>query len=571
MLQIIITDASGKQRKERLGDGTYTIGRKFFADFTLADKSIGKSSLKLTVSKGQCRVQSVSVEDNFEFNGVSIPVAENVLDDDLIVIGKTRIQFSSRQDSKAPVSRVQSSAPIAAPVEPPVASRVEEQNDGLEETYDGGGYLERIEYRKTVQEQVQQQLDKYQRENLNDMHQGQLRSKATQLAHDIIQTRRVQIPANVDQQILIEEVVSESIGYGPLEPLLADNSVTEIMVNGFEQIYAERRGRLQKTQIAFINRKSLMAIIERIVSPLRRRIDEGSPLVDARLPDGSRVNAIIEPLSLVGPVLTIRKFSKQKMCMDDLVQGGGLSRSMADFLEFCVMQRKSIVVSGGTGSGKTTFLNALSESIPSDERIMTIEDAAELQLKQDHVVSLESRPPNVEGEGEVTIRKLMRNALRMRPDRIIVGECRDGAALDMLQAMNTGHDGSLTTGHANSPRDLLARLEVMCLMSEIHLPSLALREQIASAVDIIVQQERFKDGSRRVTSIVEVVGMEGEVISLNKLFEFQREGVDNNGKIVGHYASQGQLPQFYSELEEAGVAVDRSLFLHQELPLTRGP
>ncbi|HEU4655768.1 MAG TPA: CpaF family protein, partial [Steroidobacteraceae bacterium] len=319
-------------------------------------------------------------------------------------------------------------------------------------------------------------------------------------------------------------------------------------------------GRLASVPVRFINDDSLMRVIERIVSPLGRRIDEGVPMVDARLPDGSRVNAIIPPLSLVGPVLTIRKFAKQRFSMDRLVEIGALTSGMAEFLRICVHYRKNIIVSGGTGSGKTTFLNALSEAIPAEERIVTIEDAAELKLVQPHVISLEARPANVEGRGEITIRELVRNSLRMRPDRIIVGECRGGEALDMLQAMNTGHDGSLTTGHANSPRDLLSRLEVMVLMAGMDLPVRAIREQISSAVDIVVQQTRFSDGRRRVTSIVEVDGMEGDVILTQQLFAFKQRGVGVNGEILGDHVGFGQAPRFYEALEESGIHLDRSIF-----------
>jgi len=566
MTHIIITDANGKQRQERLDDGTYTIGRRFYHDFTLTDKTIGKSTLELSVNSGRCRIQSVRVEDQFKFNGVLSQVAEDILDDDLIVIGETSIQLCSGQQREATDHQVK--APSVSAIVSPDHTSSRESDCESADICDSNGYSERVEYRKAVQEKVQEKLDLYQRSNLTNINPKHLRDEATKLANDIIRTRQVVIPEHIDLQVLVEEVVSESIGNGPLEPLLDDDSVTEIMVNGHDNIYIERDGKLIKSSVKFINKQSLLAIIDRIVSPLGRRIDEGSPLVDARLPDGSRVNAVIEPLSLIGPVLTIRKFSKNKMSMAKLVEGGTLSQSMADFLVFCVKQRKNIVVSGGTGSGKTTFLNALSKFIPEDERIITIEDAAELKLDQDHVTPMESRPPNVEGKGEVSIRDLVRNALRMRPDRIIVGECRDGAALDMLQAMNTGHDGSLTTGHANSPRDLLSRLEVMCLMSSIQLPSRALREQISSAVDIIVQQSRFKDGSRRITSIVEVDGIEGDMISLNELFTFQRDGIDKDGKITGHYVSRGQAPDFFTELEEAGVAVDRGLFQQPALAAT---
>jgi pilus assembly protein CpaF len=319
---------------------------------------------------------------------------------------------------------------------------------------------------------------------------------------------------------------------------MADDAVTEIMVNGPECIYVERNGRLQRTPRRFTTPASLMSVVDRIVTPLGRRIDEGSPLVDARLPDGSRVNAIIPPLSLVGPVLTIRKFARRKFGLDELERIDALDRNISDFLKVCIRFRKNIIISGGTGTGKTTFLNALSEYIPDGERIVTIEDSAEIRLHQEHVVSLESRPANIEGSGEVGIRDLVRNALRMRPDRIIVGECRGGEALDMLQAMNTGHDGSLTTAHANAPRDALSRLEVMTLMAGMDLPVRAIREQIASAVDIIVQLSRFPDGRRRVTSVTEVDGMEGDSVLTQELFRFQQTGIDAEASCtVGSSAS----------------------------------
>jgi pilus assembly protein CpaF len=411
-----------------------------------------------------------------------------------------------------------------------------------------------------LQELVLRELDLFRRTALNNLGTADLRAEARQAIEAVIASGAVQLPPGLNQARFIAEMTAEIMGYGPIEPFLADESVSEVMVNGPNQIYVERRGQLSAVPARFTNNDSLMRVIERIVTPLGRRIDEGVPMVDARLPDGSRVNAIIPPLSLVGPILTIRKFSRQRFSMERLVDLGSLTPQMCEFLRLCVRYRKNILVSGGTGSGKTTFLNALSESIPSDERIVTIEDAAELRLAQPHVLSLEARPPNVEGRGEVTIRDLVRNALRMRPDRIIVGECRGGEALDMLQAMNTGHDGSMTTGHANSPRDLLSRLEVMVLMAGMDLPVRAIREQIASAVDIIVQQTRFSDGRRRVTSIVEVDGMEGDVILTQPLFAFKQRGVTAAGEIVGDYTGFGQAPRFYEDLNEAGIKLDRAIF-----------
>ncbi|HWK73709.1 MAG TPA: CpaF family protein [Povalibacter sp.] len=411
-----------------------------------------------------------------------------------------------------------------------------------------------------LQSLVLRELDLFRRTALDNLAGADLREEARQAIESIIASGAIELPADVDRMRFVREMTAEIMGYGPIEPFLADESVSEVMVNGPNQIYVERHGRLAAVPARFINEQTLMRVIERIVNPLGRRIDEGSPMVDARLPDGSRVNAVIPPLSLVGPVLTIRKFSAQRFTMRHLVEAGSLTAPMAQFLHLCVRHRRNIVVSGGTGSGKTTFLNALSEAIPASERIVTIEDAAELRLAQPHVLALEARPPNVEDRGEVTIRDLVRNALRMRPDRIVIGECRGGEALDMLQAMNTGHDGSMTTGHANSPRDLLSRLEVMVLMTGMELPVRAIREQISSSIDIIVQQARFSDGRRRVTAIVEVDGMEGDVILTQPLFAFRQRGWSPDGQVLGEHVGLGQAPRFYEELEEAGVALDRSLF-----------
>ncbi len=362
---------------------------------------------------------------------------------------------------------------------------------------------------------------------------------------------------------VLKEVLDEALGLGPLEDLLADPAVTEIMVNRFDQIYVERAGKLEHTSVKFLANDQLRGVIERIVAPLGRRIDEKVPMVDARLRDGSRVNAIIPPLALRGPALTIRKFGKRKLVVADLITYGSLTEQMATFLGAAVQARMNVIISGGTGSGKTTLLNVLSSFIPEDERIITIEDAAELQLPQDHVISLESRPPNIEGEGAITIRDLVRNALRMRPDRVVVGECRGGEALDMLQAMNTGHDGSLTTLHANSPRDALARLETLALMSGLELPSRAIRDQIGSAINIIVQQSRLQDGSRRITHITEVTGQEGDVFTTADIFVFRQTGLAPDGKVYGQFVPTGYVPGFIDSLSKRGIKVPREIFLHQ--------
>ena len=363
-----------------------------------------------------------------------------------------------------------------------------------------------------------------------------------------------------DRLQLVDDISNELLGLGPLESLLQNNNITEIMINGPRQIFIEQGGKLRLSEVRFYDNAHLMNIIERILTPLGRRVDESSPMVDARLADGSRVNIIIPPLSLVGPVVTIRKFSKSALSIHDLVSFGTLSDDMAMFLEACVKARLNILVSGGTGSGKTTTLNVLSSFIPETDRIVTIEDAAELRLQQRHVVTLESRPANLEGHGAITIRDLVRNALRMRPDRIIVGEVRSGEALDMLQAMNTGHDGSLTTAHANTPRDVLSRLETMVLMAGMELPVRAVRTQVSSAIDLILQQSRIRDGSRKITYITEVQGMEGDTIVLQDLFRYVQDRIDERGKSVGHYESMGLLPRFMDKFKMNGIDLPPSFF-----------
>jgi pilus assembly protein CpaF len=358
---------------------------------------------------------------------------------------------------------------------------------------------------------------------------------------------------------MLEQITDEILGLGPLEPLLRDATITEVMVNGPQQVYIERDGKLELTGVTFQNDEHVMKIIQRIIAPIGRRIDESSPMVDARLVDGSRVNAIIPPLSLVGPVVTIRKFAASPFTVEDLIRFGTATAEMFEFLEACVKARLNIFVSGGTGSGKTTTLNVLSSFIPDDERIVTIEDAAELQLRQEHVVTLEARPSNIEGKGAIPIRELVRNSLRMRPDRIVVGEVRSAEALDMLQAMNTGHDGSMSTGHANSPRDMLARLETMVLMAGMDLPLRAIREQTASAVDLIVHQNRLKDGTRKIVSITEVQGMEGDVIVMQDVFTFEQTAVVE-GKIEGRLKPTGIRPKFVEKFEAAGIHLPANTF-----------
>src|SRR2546428_1494026 len=382
-------------------------------------------------------------------------------------------------------------------------------------------------------------------------NQVEVRRQIEEIFGKVIDEEGLALP-RAERVRMLEQITDEIIGLGPLEPLLRDESITEVMVNGPRQVYIERSGKLELTNVVFQNDDHVMRIIDRIIAPIGRRVDESSPMVDARMPAGARVHAIIPPLSLVGPVITIRKFAASPFTTDDLIRFGTSTPDMFEFLRACVEARLNIFVSGGTGSGKTTTLNVLSSFIPNDERIVTIEDAAELQLRQEHVVTLESRPPNIEGKGAIPIRELVRNSLRMRPDRIIVGECRSGEALDMLQAMNTGHDGSMSTGHANSPRDMLSRLETMVLMAGVDLPLRAIREQIASAVDLIVHQSRLKDGTRKITHITEVQGMEGDVIVMQDVFVFEQTGVVE-GKIQGRLKATGIRPKFVEKFEVMGI------------------
>jgi septum site-determining protein MinD len=395
--------------------------------------------------------------------------------------------------------------------------------------------------------------------NNDPAKEAALKQKTLQTITQLVD-REAPNTAREERSKIIKEVLEEALGLGPLEDLLKDPNVTEVMVNGYKKIFAEKSGRVSLTPVTFTSNLHLRNVIERIVTPLGRRIDEKTPYVDARLKDGSRVNAIIEPLAIDGPSLTIRKFKKGGITAEKYIEYGSITKPMIDFLKICVENGLNVVISGGTGSGKTSLLNMLSGFIPAHERIVTVEDAAELQMQQDHVVRLESRPANMEGTGAVTIRDLVRNALRMRPDRIVVGECRDGAALDMLSAMNTGHDGSMTTTHANSPRECIARLETLCLMAGMDLPIRAIREQVASAVNLIIQISRLSDGSRKVTSVTEVCGMQGDTVTLQEVFRFKETGFDKNRKIMGNFQAMGLIPTFIEKLEAKGVYISRDLF-----------
>jgi len=565
MFTLEIKTASDIPQTRELDPGIYKIGRSIWSDIRIKSNQLLKHHMTLAVQEDGFKLIALG---ELEVNGrpaQSLMTPESgtscrVGDVELTFIHpyKTAEELLDEADSRTQASQPSAASPPTQTSAPLQCQATSPATPALQDIEDSRVWTAT---KKALQKAILEKMDLYKRGIIDGLNDEDLRAEATDTAQSILAGQQIDVPEHLNKRLLIQETVAESIGLGPLEPLLADSSVSEVMVNGPNQIYVERSGKIERSSTRFTGDSSLLSVIERIVSPLGRRIDEGSPMVDARLKDGSRVNAIIPPLSLIGPVVTIRKFSAEKYNLDRLVSFGSLSPEMARFLDICVHHRKNIVVCGGTGSGKTTFLNALSDCIPSYERIITIEDAAELQLAQEHVISLESRPANIEQTGEITIRDLVKNSLRMRPDRIIVGECRGAEALDMLQAMNTGHEGSMTTAHSNSPRDLLSRLEVMVLMSGMDLPVRVIREQIASAIDIIVHQSRFSDGRRRVTSIVEVDGMEEDVVLMQKLFEFRQSSIDETGTLHGDFKSLGIAPRFYTELQEAGVELDRSIFM----------
>jgi len=432
---------------------------------------------------------------------------------------------------------------------PPSKGRLPTKRQTIASSYDTYQSL-----KARIQDELLTMLDPKQ----DDVRSDEVRQAIREMFEGILSEERI-VLSRAEREQLFEQLVAEILGLGPLEPFLADPTITEVMVNGRADVYIERSGKILKTNASFESDEHLMRIIERIVAPLGRRIDESSPMVDARLPDGSRVNAVIPPVSLVGPTLTIRKFSEDPLTVEQLIQFGTVSAEAMGLLEAAVKARVNVLISGGTGAGKTTFLNVLSGFIPDDERIVTIENAAELQLRQEHVVTLECRPPNIEGKGEITIQDLVINSLRMRPDRIIVGECRGPEAFDMLQAMNTGHEGSMTTIHANNARDALGRLENMILMAGMDLPHRAIREQIAAALDMNIQLERLRDGSRKVVTIAEIQGMEGDVITTSDIFKFQRAGFEN-GRVIGKLRPTGLRPRFMSKIERENIMVPASIF-----------
>ena len=549
---ILTTLIDGQRETRELTPGTYLIGRGESCRIRFNLPEVSERHAILTVRDDKAVLEDLHSANGTLVNGDAIDCAV-VLDGGMVVqIGSGMLRVSEAEEEKPkPEVVVEEEKEEESAVQLPTTTTAD--SDPLREL------------RRSVQTQIQQELLKrmdmkrltmqgIDREGLEDTAREKIRG----IIDEVVANGK--LPAGIDPDRLEEDIFNEAMRLGPLEELLADESVTEIMVNGPEKVYIERGGKLVLSDCQFSDDASVMAVIERIVAPLGRRIDESQPYVDARLADGSRVNAIIAPLALSGPTITIRKFAKKALTPEDFVRFGTWTPDAAKFMELCVRLRKNIIVAGGTGSGKTTLLNRLSGYIPENERIVTVEDAAELRLQQPHVVRLEARPPNIEGKGAVTIRDLVKNCLRMRPDRIIVGECRGGEALDMLQAMNTGHDGSLTTVHANSPRDVISRLETMVLMSGMELPSRAIREQIQSAVDIIIHESRMSDGSRKVTAITEVTGMEGNQIVMQDIFAFNQTGIDANGKIVGRMKPTGAIPTWIDQVKARGIEVDMKMF-----------
>ena len=571
MFGIEIKFPDGRLQRARSKDTHLLIGKDPSCKIYLDAWQVDQRHAELFVSNDRVFVRDLNSTTGILVNGKRVDGVGPIGPDDVIAVAKYEIRARWRHDAdQKPVAR-QDLSPLPSNENPSFltaestlqTSSVKRPALILPALIEQGESVvllrnEMFRLRKVLQSQL---VDAFgiRRVDVHRMQDEELRKLTEKIISDLIE-RLPDLPADLDRQRLLSDVRDEAIGLGLLEPLLADASITEIMVNAADEIFVERSGKLQRLPMAFTSDQTVLGIIERIVAPIGRRIDESSPMVDARLKDGSRVNAIIPPLALKGPSLTIRKFAKRKLGAEDLLKFDSASPEMIDFLRVCVEQHKNIIISGGTGSGKTTLLNILSNFIPQTDRIVTIEDAAELQLHHPNLVAMESRPANLEGKGQITIRELVKNALRMRPDRIVVGECRGGEALDMLQAMNTGHDGSLTTAHANTPRDMLSRLEVMVLMAGMDLPVTAIREQVASAVDVIVQQSRLMCGARKITSIVEVTGIESGKIQLQEIFSYVQEGFKPDGKTEGHFTGRGCVPEFYEKLSARGVALDMSIF-----------
>jgi len=565
MFQVSITDSDNKQRHELIRHTAAIIGKGRECPVRLSGWRIGREHARIYRAKSGLFIEDLGQFAGTWVNGQRVEQHGPILHTDEITLGSFTLKVEDRLPSAVTAEPASAPAQEAWYRDAVEGSKSETAQHGVASVSSATNTSTSHHFwRRRIHEQLLDAID-MRRRDLMRMEDEELRRETEALIGELIAAEAA-LPDGIDRGLLLRDVLNEAVGLGPLEELLADDSITEIMVNRFDEIYLERAGRLTRHHSIFTSDRAVLGVIERIVAPIGRRIDESSPMVDARLKDGSRVNAIIAPVAIKGPALTIRKFARRTLTAQDLIGFGALSKDMAEFMRLCVLHRKNVIISGGTGSGKTTLLNVLSNYIPDGERIITIEDAAELRLAHSHLISLEARPSNAEGRGQISIRDLVKNALRMRPDRIVVGECRGGEALDMLQAMNTGHEGSLTTLHANSARDALARLETLVLMAGMDLPLSAIRDQVVSAVDIIIQQARLFDGRRVVTGIVEVTGLETSKIQLQELFRYEQQGRDAQGRVLGHFTGCNAVPAFYDELSAAGIALDLSIFNRHAAP-----
>ena len=547
-MPVLVISEGGASRQVVIDKPEFTIGKRSTNDLVLGHAKVSREHCVIAVQDGSFVLRDLRSRNGTFLNGVRLVGEAPLQDGSVIQVADVSATFhladaSVPGGSQAPVRVERSVAPQPGGV--PAVSNDDQQTP--------------IELKKQIHDELLKDMD-LKNTDFSRQTEEELYKRTTDVVSLIISRFRNELPPWLTEEALLKEIVDEALGLGPLEDLLGDEGIDEIMVNAWDKIFVERHGKLERTKKRFTGDEQVVAVIRRIIAPIGRRIDETNPMVDARLTDGSRVNAIISPLSLKGPSLTIRKFSSDPFTIDDLIGFGSLTREMADFIELVVKYRANVLISGGTGSGKTVLLNVCSNFIPESERIVTIEDAAELKLNQEHVVSLEAKPANIEGEGAIPIQKLVINSLRMRPDRIVVGECRGGEALDMLQAMNTGHDGSLTTLHANSPRDALNRLETLVLMAGMELPSMAIRDQIVGALNFIIQTSRLPDGSRKITYISEMAGERGSEMDVKDIFLFKQAGYTSDGKVKGHMTATGTVPRFVKGVEERGIEVDEAMF-----------
>ena len=557
MAYLLITDRrDGSQRRTTVDDARFVIGKNPNCHLRLDRVNISREHCEIISANGGHFVRDLKSRNGTYVNGKPVQGEAPLLDGSVIQLGDFSLLYRIDPPSREqPVSAADFDRHVetAAAAQEAKAQQVVQARKELDRNYTPP------ELKRKIHDLLIKDLD-LRHMDLSKIPPKQVRTRTEKVIENIVNKMSDELPVWLSNRSLIKEIADEALGLGPIEDLLADETVDEIMVNGWKQIYVERRGKMELTDKRFTDDRQVMEVIRRILAPVGRRIDEVSPMVDARLSDGSRVNAIIPPLSLTGPTVTIRKFATNPFTVKDLIQFGTLTPQMAAYLKLCVENRRNVIISGGTGSGKTTLLNVLSAYIPHQERIVTIEDAAELKLPQEHIVSLEAKPPNIEDKGAIPIRQLVINALRMRPDRIIVGECRGAEALDMLQAMNTGHDGSLTTIHANSPRDCLSRLETLVLMAGMELPTRAIRDQVASAINMIIQIARQSDGKRRLTSITEITGMEQDIITLQEVFRFDQTGLGPNGEVLGAHRATSAVPAFVHDLRKRGHKIDMNMF-----------